>query len=49
MAACGVADLTAAHIVGASLPDHAPAFALSRYDDPGYLEEIAALTETGQL
>jgi len=49
MAACGVADLVSAHVTGAPLPDHAPAFTLERYDDPEYQRELAMLTETGQL
>jgi sarcosine oxidase subunit beta len=49
MASCGVAELVAAHVTGDRLPDHAPAFMLERYDDPAYREELATLTETGQL
>ena len=49
MAACGLADLVAAHITGAPLPDHAADFTLKRYDDPAYQAELARLTETGQL
>ncbi|HEX5631224.1 MAG TPA: FAD-dependent oxidoreductase [Acidimicrobiia bacterium] len=49
MAACGVADLVAAHVTAAPLPEYAPAFGLERYDDPEYQREIAQLTETGQL
>ena len=49
MAACGVAELAAAHVTGSRLPDHAPGFSLERYDDPVYMREIAELTETGQL
>ena len=36
MASQAGADLLAAHIAGSELPDYAPAFALSRYDDPAY-------------
>ncbi|HLA68057.1 MAG TPA: FAD-dependent oxidoreductase [Acidimicrobiia bacterium] len=49
MAACGVADLVTAHVTEASLPDHAGAFMLDRYDDPAYQRELEALTETGQI
>lgn len=36
MASQAGADLLAAHIAGSELPSYAPAFALSRYDDPAY-------------
>jgi len=36
MSACGVGELLAAHVTGRKLPKYAPAFALSRYDDPDY-------------
>ncbi|HUG75695.1 MAG TPA: FAD-dependent oxidoreductase [Acidimicrobiia bacterium] len=49
MAACGVADLVAAHLTGAALPPHAAAFQLDRYDNAAYREEIAALVDTGQI
>lgn len=49
MAACGVADLVGAHITGRSLPEHAPAFALDRYDDPAYVAGLEGISETGQL
>jgi len=48
MAACGVADLTAAHVTGGPLPSYAPAFTLERYDDPAYQKELEALA-SGQL
>ncbi len=48
MAACGVADLVAAHVTGGALPGHAAAFSLERYDDPVYQKELEAL-EGGQL
>lgn len=48
MVAAGAADLLAAHVVGDTLPDYADAFLLSRYDHPGYLEELAA-ADSGQL
>jgi glycine/D-amino acid oxidase-like deaminating enzyme len=49
MAACGVADLVAAHVTGAPLPEHAADFGLERYADPAYRREIEQLTETGQI
>lgn len=49
MAACGLAELGAAHLTGASLPEHAAAFTLARYDDPTYQRELATVTETGQI
>jgi glycine/D-amino acid oxidase-like deaminating enzyme len=49
MAACGAADLLAAHILGETLPEYAPAFALSRYTDPAYRALLQSWGETGQL
>ena len=49
MAACGLAELGAAHVTGDPLPEHAAAFTLARYDDPAYQRELATLTETGQI
>lgn len=49
MAACGVADLVAAHVTGRDLPDHAASFSLDRYDDPAYRAEIDALEDSGQI
>jgi len=49
MAASAVAELVTAHVIGAPLPDYAPAFSLARYDDPAYRRELKTLTETGQL
>lgn len=50
MAACGAATLLADHITGAALPDHAPAFLLSRYEDRAYLARIAEWgPRSGQL
>jgi glycine/D-amino acid oxidase-like deaminating enzyme len=48
MVAAGAGDLLAGHIVGDVLPDYAPAFSLSRYDDPAYLAEANA-NDSGQL
>ena len=40
--------LLAAHVTGSALSDYAGEFALSRYEDPAYLEKVAAMT-SGQL
>jgi hypothetical protein len=42
MSALGAGELLAAHVTGAALPDHAPAFLPSRYDDAAYRARIAA-------
>jgi glycine/D-amino acid oxidase-like deaminating enzyme len=49
MAACGAAELLAAYLCGDPLPGYAPAFALSRYDDPAYQARLAAWGDSGQL
>jgi len=49
MSACGVGDLLAAHVIGAQRPTYAPAFALSRYDDPEYLKKLENWEDEGQL
>jgi glycine/D-amino acid oxidase-like deaminating enzyme len=49
MSACGVGDLLATHITGSSLPSYAPAFALERYDDPGYQKKLENWGDSGQL
>ena len=50
MASQAGADLLAAHIAGSALPEYAPAFALSRYDDPAYRALLASWDPTtGQL
>jgi glycine/D-amino acid oxidase-like deaminating enzyme len=49
MSACGVGDLLASHIVGAPLPEFAPAFMLERYEDPHYLESLSEIDQGGQL
>jgi sarcosine oxidase, subunit beta len=43
------ADLLAAHITGAPLPSYAPAFMLSRYDDPVYQRLLDNWADSGQL
>ena len=49
MAACGAGDLLAAHFTGSKLPHYAPAFALERYEDPGYQKLLENWGESGQL
>ena len=49
MTAMAAGDLLAAHVTGAPLPDYAPAFLLSRYDDPAYETLMATATASGQL
>jgi glycine/D-amino acid oxidase-like deaminating enzyme len=49
MASCGASDLLAKHIAGAKLPDYAPAFLLSRYEDPDYQELLRQWGASGQL
>lgn len=50
MASQAGADLLAAHIAGSALPDYAPVFTLSRYDDPEYRQLLDEWDPTtGQL
>jgi glycine/D-amino acid oxidase-like deaminating enzyme len=49
MAACGAAELLAAHVLGRALPEMAPAFLPSRYADPDYARRFARFGDTGQL
>jgi len=50
MACPAAGELLAAHVIGDDLPDYAPAFQLSRYDDPVYQEMLAGWDPTtGQL
>lgn len=49
MAACGGAELLAAHIAGGPLPEYAAAFDLARYEDPAYRELLESWSDTGQL
>jgi glycine/D-amino acid oxidase-like deaminating enzyme len=49
MAACAAGELLAAHLTGSGLPDYAPAFNLSRYQDPSYQQLLATWDETGQI
>jgi glycine/D-amino acid oxidase-like deaminating enzyme len=43
------ADLLAAHVTGAPLPHYAPAFTLTRYDDPRYVASLDTWPDSGQL
>ena len=43
------ADLLATHITGGALPHYAPAFMLSRYDDPTYQALLETWGDSGQL
>ena len=49
MAACAGGELLAAHITGSALPAYAPAFLLSRYDDPAYRKLLEGWGSIGQL
>jgi glycine/D-amino acid oxidase-like deaminating enzyme len=49
MASNVAGELLAAHVIGAPLPPYAPAFALSRYDDPGYRTLLETWPDSGQL
>jgi len=49
MASAGTAELLAAHICEAALPDYAPAFHPARYDDPDYVAKIEGWVDSTQL
>jgi glycine/D-amino acid oxidase-like deaminating enzyme len=49
MAACAGGELIARHITEAPLPDYAPAFLLSRYQDPAYGALLERWGDGGQL
>jgi glycine/D-amino acid oxidase-like deaminating enzyme len=49
MSSNGAADLLADHIAGRTVPRYAPAFLLSRYDDPAYRALVAQWGDSGQL
>jgi glycine/D-amino acid oxidase-like deaminating enzyme len=49
MAACGAAELLAAHILGENLPGYAGAFLPERYGDPEYQRVLEEWGDTGQL
>jgi glycine/D-amino acid oxidase-like deaminating enzyme len=48
MAAAAAGELAALYLTGRELPGYAPAFALSRYRDPAYLQAIESL-DPGQI
>ncbi len=48
MVAAGGADLLARHLMTGTLPEYAPAFLLSRYEDPTYRASLSELA-SGQL
>jgi len=49
MASCGAGDLIARHIMQRPLPDYAPAFLLSRYQDAEYCASLEDWGDGGQL
>ena len=49
MASCAGGELIARHIMEAPLPDYAPAFLLSRYQDPAYAALLDRWGDGGQL
>ena len=49
MASCAGGELLARHVMGAPLPDYAPAFLLSRYQDPTYSALLERWGDGGQL
>ncbi|HEY7085205.1 MAG TPA: FAD-binding oxidoreductase [Hyphomicrobiaceae bacterium] len=49
MAGCAGGELIAQHVVEGPLPDYAPAFQLSRYQDPQYCRRLEAWGDGGQL
>jgi len=49
MAAAAAGELASCYVTGAPLPEYAASFALSRYEDPVYLEQIDRITDTGQI
>lgn len=49
MASCAGGELLAKHVTGAPLPDYAPAFMLSRYQDPAYRAMLDTWGDDGQL
>ena len=50
MAGMAGGELLAAHVTGSQLPLYAPAFDISRYEDPIYQEHLAEMDSTsGQL
>ncbi len=49
MASCAGGDLISRHVLGLPLPEYAPAFLISRYQDPAYQALLARWGDGGQL
>jgi glycine/D-amino acid oxidase-like deaminating enzyme len=49
MASVAAGELLAAHITGNGLPAYAAAFALERYQDPQYLQQLAELDRSAEI
>ena len=49
MASMAAGELLAAHLTGSPLPSYAPAFDLSRYQDPSFQELLDSWGDSGQL
>ncbi|HLE53178.1 MAG TPA: FAD-dependent oxidoreductase [Anaerolineales bacterium] len=49
MASLAAGELLTAHLTGSALPPYAPAFSLSRYDDPTYQQLLTNWGSSGQL
>ena len=49
MASCAGGDLIARHVLEIAMPDYAPAFMLSRYEDPDYCGLLDRWGDGGQL
>ena len=49
MASCAGGELIARHVMQRALPDYAPAFLLSRYQDPAYRALLDQWGDGGQL
>jgi glycine/D-amino acid oxidase-like deaminating enzyme len=49
MASCAGGELIARHVTGGELPEYAPAFLVSRYQDPDYAALLGSWGDGGQL
>jgi glycine/D-amino acid oxidase-like deaminating enzyme len=49
MASCAAGELLARHVTETPLPDYAPAFLLSRYQDAAYCASLDSWGDGGQL
>ncbi len=49
MSSCAAGELLAGYIVGDDLPSYAPAFSLTRYEDPEYQTLLESWEDSGQL